>query len=419
MKRANTVIQKFKDAPIQIIDGDRGKNYPIDSELLDEGYCLFLNTGNVTDAGFNFNNCQFVSFDKDQILRKGKLKRNDLVMTTRGTVGNVGYYNNKVPFENIRINSGMVIFRVDQDEIMPSFLYQYLRSNYFNKQVNALRTGAAQPQLPIRDIKCIKIQMPQIAEQEKIADILSAYDDLIDTNRRRIQLLEESARLLFREWFVYFRFPLLRQGFGGQAGHEKACPVESRNSTGVKIIDGVPEGWKKEKLIKIGYLNYGKALVEETREEGDVKVYGSSGVVGVHSNSLVEGPGIIVGRKGNVGAIHWVNDNYWPIDTVYYIKKEQSNLFLYLSLKIIGFINTDASVPGLNRDYAHNKTILVPTKDLLDKFLNQVNDIYSMVKILTIQNQKLAQARDLLLPRLMSGAIDPVRYDKLSNGVEV
>ena len=78
----------------------------------------------------------------------------------------------------------------------------------------------------------------------------------------------------------------------------------------------------------------------------------------------------------------------------------------YLSLKTIGFINTDASVPGLNRDYAHGKTILVPTKDLLDKFLNQVNDIYSMVKVLTTQNQKLAQARDLLLPRLMSGAIE-------------
>src|SRR3972149_4147967 len=155
MKRATIPIQKFKDAPIQIIDGDRGENYPIDSEFLDEGCCLFLNTGNVTKSGFNFNNSQFIYFDKDQILRKGKLKRNDLVMTTRGTVGNVGYYNNKVTFEDIRINSGMVIFRVDQKEIIPSFLYQYLRSTYFNRQVNALRTGAAQPQLPIRDIKCI------------------------------------------------------------------------------------------------------------------------------------------------------------------------------------------------------------------------------------------------------------------------
>jgi type I restriction enzyme S subunit len=286
-------------------------------------------------------------------------------------------------------------------------------------------SGGTRKALTKEMIENFDIPLVDYTIQEKIASILSSYDDHIDTNRRRIQLLEESARLLFREWFVYFRFPLRRSlsrawsRGSGQAGHEKACPVESRNSTGVKIVDGVPEGWKKEKLIKIGYLNYGKALVEETREEGDVKVYGSSGVVGVHSKSLVEGPGIIVGRKGNVGAIHWVNDSYWPIDTVYYIKKEQSNLFLYLSLKIIGFINTDASVPGLNRDYAHNKTILVPTKDLLDKFLNQVNDIYSMVKILTIQNQKLAQARDLLLPRLMSGAIDPVRYDKLSNGVEV
>lgn len=227
MKRANIVTQKFRDAPIQIIDGDRGKNYPVDSELLYEGYCLFLNTGNVTKSGFNFDNCQFISFDKDQILRKGKLKRDDLVMTTRGTVGNVGYYNYRVSFENIRINSGMVIFRVDQKEILPSFLYQYLRSTYLNKQVNALRTGAAQPQLPIRDIKRIKIQIPQIVEQEKIALILSNHDNLIDINRRRIQLLEESARLLYREWFVYFRFP----------GHEKEKLVDHEGMH-------IPEGWE-------------------------------------------------------------------------------------------------------------------------------------------------------------------------------
>jgi type I restriction enzyme S subunit len=308
--------------------------------------------------------------------------------------------------------------RVTTEDVLPAYLYYYFTQNSFRQYVRNNAVGATMPSLNSSILRRLKILYPSLSKQKQVNDILSTIDDTLANNYTRIQLLEESARLLFREWFVYFRFPRLRQGYGGQAGHEKACPVESINSTGVKIVDGVPEGWKKEKLIKIGYLNYGKALVEETREEGDVKVYGSSGVVGVHSKSLVEGPGIIVGRKGNVGAIHWVNDSYWPIDTVYYIKKEQSNLFLYLSLKIIGFINTDASVPGLNRDYAHNKTILVPTKDLLDKFLNQVNDIYSMVKILTIQNQKLAQARDLLLPRLMSGAIDPVRYDKLSNGVD-
>ena len=276
-----------------------------------------------------------------------------------------------------------IIESMDKEKVLNKFIYFSLRPvlAYFK----SASIGATTQFLTKPILDNLKINLPEIHNQKYIVDLLFTYDNLIDNNRKRIQLLEESARLLFREWFVYFRFP----------GHQK-----------VKIIDGIPDGWEKEKLSKIGYLNYGKSLVEETREEGDVKVYGSSGVVGVHSKYLVEGPGIIVGRKGNVGAIHWVNDSYWPIDTVYYIKREQSNLFLYLSLRTIGFINTDASVPGLNRDYAHSKTILVPTKDLLGMFLNQVNDIYNMVKILTIQNQKLAQARDLLLPRLMSGAIE-------------
>ena len=283
-------------------------------------------------------------------------------------------------------SSEYYVFRERKEVSTRDYIYYLAISPLIKGNAIVSMVGASGRQRAQKDvIEKTVVKVPDLPTQKKVSLILSTYDDLIDINRQRVQLLEESARLLFREWFVYFRFP----------GHEK-----------VKIVDGVPEGWEKEKLIKIGYLNYGKALVEETREEGDVKVYGSSGVVGVHNKSIVEGPGIIVGRKGNVGAIHWVNDRYWPIDTVYYIKREQSNLFLYLSLKTIGFINTDASVPGLNRDYAHSKMILVPTKDLLDKFLNQVNEIYSMVKILTIQNQKLAQARDLLLPRLMSGAIE-------------
>lgn len=112
-------LVKFADAPLDIIDGDRGKNYPKQNEFHHEGFCLFLNTGNVTSNGFDFNSCQFITEDKDNVLRKGKLARNDIVMTTRGTIGNVAYFHNGVEFEHIRLNSGMVILRVDQDELYP------------------------------------------------------------------------------------------------------------------------------------------------------------------------------------------------------------------------------------------------------------------------------------------------------------
>ncbi len=375
----NSKSFSIKDLAIGIYDGPHAT--PPDS--IDGP--IFLSIDNVTDEGrLDMSEVKHISErDFPKWTKRVIPQKDDIVFSYEATL-----HRYAILQDGFRgcLGRRMALVRPNQEKIFPRFLHYYFLSRKWRSVIEAnIISGATVNRIPIKKFPYFKVSIPALQSQKNIADLITPYDDLIDTNRRRIKLLEESARLLFREWFVYFRFP----------GHEK-----------VKIVDGMPEGWKKENLIKIGYLNYGKALVEETREEGDVKVYGSSGAVGVHSKPLVEGPGIIVGRKGNVGAIHWVNDSYWPIDTVYYIKKEQSNLFLYLSLKVIGFSNTDASVPGLNRDYAHNKTILVPTKDLLDKFLHQANEIYSMIKVLSIQNQKLAQARDLLLPRLMSGAIE-------------
>ena len=190
----NRPITNIAAAPMHIIDGDRGKNYPKHADFGDAGHCLFLNTGNVTKHGFNFHQCQFITEEKDSALRKGKLQRGDVIMTTRGTIGNVAHYSADVPFEHVRINSGMVILRTNREALLDRFLFQYLRSGSFRKQIESLRTGAAQPQLPIRDIKTIGVPIPVITTQLRIADILSAYDDLIENNRRRIALLEQAAR---------------------------------------------------------------------------------------------------------------------------------------------------------------------------------------------------------------------------------
>lgn len=110
----------------EIIDGDRGKNYPKQDEFYPQGYCLFLNTGNVTKEGLIFEENQFITKEKDEALRKGKLKRGDIVYTTRGTVGNAGYYNSNVPYENVRINSGMVILRANVEIVDARFLLKQL-----------------------------------------------------------------------------------------------------------------------------------------------------------------------------------------------------------------------------------------------------------------------------------------------------
>lgn len=214
----------------EIIDGDRGKNYPKQDEFYPQGYCLFLNTGNVTKEGLIFEENQFIMKEKDEALRKGKLKRGDIVYTTRGTVGNAGYYNSSVPYENIRINSGMVILRSNGEIVDARFLYQILKSEYYRPYFKQYCTGSAQPQLPIKNFSQIYLNVPDIKTQHRIADILSVYDNLIENNQKQIKLLEEAAQRLYKEWFVDLRFP----------GHENT-----------NIVDGVPEGWSKSTVSEV------------------------------------------------------------------------------------------------------------------------------------------------------------------------
>ena len=220
-----------------IIDGDRGVNYPKQNEFKSDGYCLFLNTGNVTQDGFSFDSNQFITNEKDQLLRKGKLQRGDIVYTTRGTIGNAAFYSDKVPFDNIRINSGMVILRCKKEIIDVRYLYQVLKSSYYRPYFRQYCTGSAQPQLPIKDLSKIVIDIPDLNTQERIASILSAYDELIETNRRQIKLLEEAAQRLYKEWFVHLRFP----------GWEET-----------KIVDGVPEGWRWVNFTEVVPIVTGK-----------------------------------------------------------------------------------------------------------------------------------------------------------------
>ena len=133
----------FAEAPFEIIDGDRGANYPKKEDFSSDGYCVFLNTKNVRSDGFNFNEAEFISREKDETLRKGRLRRGDVVLTTRGTIGNTGYYDNSIPFDAVRINSGMLIFRSNENKLSGKYLFQFFQSQNFKKQRDAIVSGAA------------------------------------------------------------------------------------------------------------------------------------------------------------------------------------------------------------------------------------------------------------------------------------
>lgn len=176
--------KRLDELQIEIIDGDRGKNYPNGDDFKKEKYCLFLNAKNVTINGFNFSETMFIDKDKDTILRKGKLNRDDIVLTTRGTVGNVAYYSSDIIYENVRINSGMVILRCDKNSILPEYLYYVLKSNFLQKQITNIKSGSAQPQLPISTLKTLKINFLKISLQKRVIKVLKAIDKKIELNNQ-------------------------------------------------------------------------------------------------------------------------------------------------------------------------------------------------------------------------------------------
>lgn len=184
----------------EIIDGDRGKNYPNADEFSDEGYCLFLNAKNVTASGFNFDNCMYITKEKDDILRKGKLSRGDVVLTTRGTIGNLAFYTSDIPYEHMRINSGMVILRMNRKIINEVFFIEQFKMLLDDiKQKNA--SGSAQPQLPISAMREINILLPDIEQQKIFSEFVAKSNKSRLTLQQVLSKIELEQKVLMQKYF--------------------------------------------------------------------------------------------------------------------------------------------------------------------------------------------------------------------------
>lgn len=185
---------------VDFIDGDRGKNYPTFDEFASTGYCLFLNASNVTSTGFNFDNCMFVSEEKDKLMNKGHLSPYDIVLTSRGTLGNVALYDKHIKYENVRINSGMLIIRPKTKRLSPYFIYALLKSSYMKAAIERFKSGSAQPQLPIKDLQKITFEIP---ESDTVLVALDrqflAVEESISINNNEIGNLKELSNVLLAE----------------------------------------------------------------------------------------------------------------------------------------------------------------------------------------------------------------------------
>ena len=266
----------------------------------------------------------------------------------------------------------------------PRFTYYLLKSIDFSRY----NAGAGVPTLNRNHIASLRIRIYERPQQERIASILSAYDELIENNRRRIQLLEQAARLLYKEWFVHLRFP----------GHEH-----------VKIVDGVPEGWERVPLGDLLTLQRGFDLPVKQRKDGPFPIYASTGINGFHNVAKVKGPGVVTGRSGSLGTVMYVPRDFWPLNTALWIKefKKVGPLFAthLLSEMHLEQYSGGAAVPTLNRNDVHSISCLCPTISLMRHFAVFSGSLEQQMQNLKRSIEELARARDLLLPRLMNGEV--------------
>lgn len=194
------VIGVFDNA-VNIIDGDRGVNYPKAEEFSSNGFCVFLNAKNVTKNGFAFDEVQFISQVKDDALRKGKLKRSDVILTTRGSVGHFAIFSEDIPYDHMRINSGMVILRLDSNLVSSKYLYSFCKSEIISSTIEDVSYGNAQQQLTVSGIKKLPLYYPKPEEQQKIADCLSSIDDLISAHSQKLESLKNHKKGLMQQLF--------------------------------------------------------------------------------------------------------------------------------------------------------------------------------------------------------------------------
>ena len=418
----------LKEAELEFIDGDRGINYPKKSELLLEGDCVFLNTGNVRQNSFDFSNLDFITKEKDNLLRNGKLQRDDIVLTTRGTVGNVALYSQEVPFSNIRINSGMVIIRVNKNFWHPYFVYLFFQSHLFKKQISRLISGSAQPQLPISILETVSIPQLTLDEQKEIIFNIKSIDQKIQINNQINQELETMAKTLYDYWFVQFDFP-----------DQNGKPYKSSGGKMVynpELKREIPEGWGVEKLGELIELErgvtYAKSDIVEKTTNDAIGVLRATNITGNvmdlsdlvyltkdkinNKQILKQNETLIVmssGSKEHLGknAINYYEEviGFGAFCSKIVPKKYSTYINTFLqSSEFKGYLlkqSMGTNINNLTNSDILDCRIILPKEEILDKFENMVEKNIRLISNNYIQNKELTQLRDWLLPMLMNGQV--------------
>lgn len=352
---------------------------------------------------------RYISYGERNISEKGLatssarlLPKDAILLTTRAPIGYVAIASNP-----LTTNQG---FRslVLREGFYPEFVYYLLKSNTDYLQAHA--SGTTFGELSGTTLKGLRFLFPPLIEQRAIAAILGSLDDKIELNRRMNETMEAMARAIFKSWFVDFD-PVRAKMEGRQpSGMDAETAALFPDSFEDSPLGKIPKGWRVLTIGDVCEFAYGKSLKKEIRHPGSVPVYGSNGQVGWHDKTLVKGPGIVVGRKGNPGVVTWVSKDFFPIDTTFYIVLKGPILSMYylfhaLSSIDLASLGADSAVPGLNRNIAYMTKILVPSIEVVNAFDKHNSVFYEKIRENNEESQTLSDIRDALLPKLLSGEI--------------
>lgn len=387
----------FDDFSIELIDGDRGKNYPKNDEMLEKGYCLFLNAKNVTLNGFAFDENVFITKEKDEILRKGKLNRNDIVLTTRGTIGNVGLYDDKITYDNVRINSGMLIIRNNDNNINTKYLYYQLTSPFIRNQIFGLKTGSAQPQIPITVLKKLKLIIPDKRIQDKIVRVMDSIINKLTLNNEINNNLHELCNNLY--------FELIEQL------NENNSSVYEIKDIAKCILGGTPSRAKKEYWKgNINWINSGEVnkfrIIEASEKITELGLNKTSTTLLPKETTVLAITGATLGQVSRLEIEACTNQSVIGIVP----NNKILNNYLYLSIinniKDIILKQTGGAQQHINKNDVETHKLVIPNDYLINKFDLKVSPLLKKISSNYFENKNLSQLKDTLLPKLMNGEID-------------
>ncbi|EGR4132949.1 restriction endonuclease subunit S [Vibrio cholerae] len=403
----------------------------------DENGVPLIKVGDVKNGKVEGTPESRISLEVDEEYKRTRLSGDELLITLVGNPGECVIVQPHMKGWNAA--RALAVLRL-KDPDTRQWLNMVLQSRPLKHIIDSRLNTTVQKTLNLKDVKELPIPTPNIG----IHTLCRYYYDLdqkITLNRQINQTLEQMAQTLFKSWFVDFD-PVIDNALDAgnpipdELQHRAEARKVVRESEGFKPLPDevrqqfpdafeeselgwVPKGWGVQRLDVTLDLAYGKALKKTDRIDGDVPVYGSGGVNGTHNVSIVDGPGIIVGRKGTVGSLYWEPNNFYPIDTVFYVKPKSgySMEYCYELLKTLGLehMNTDAAVPGLNRNNAYRLVSAKPTPELIELFTQNASVYRSRISHCCSESNTLTKLRDTLLPKLISGEL---RLDEVELAVE-